>query len=187
MDYRGQTLLPAGLQNNNPGDIRTGDSWLGMAGSSNGFVVFIDSVYGLRALAVDLTNVYENDGLTTVTEIVTHYAPPSENDTASYIENVAASMGVDADVDINLSADPSVLPALMRAIIDQELGGQYSAMVSDNDIQQGILLIPATSVGTDASAASPSPSSSDSSGAAIPLFVIGIAVVAAIVFGSRNN
>ena len=69
------------------------------------------------------------------------YAPPSENDTAAYIAAVCQDMGgIDPNADINL--DASVLASLMRAIMNHELGAQYSAMIPDADIQKGISMIP---------------------------------------------
>ena len=98
-------------------------------------------------MAYDLTNKYNNDGLITITQIISKYAPPSENDTAAYISSVCSDMGgIDANTDIGLNAN--VLASLMRAIINHELGNQYSAMISDADIQTGISMIPTSMLDT---------------------------------------
>jgi hypothetical protein len=139
MDYRGQSSLPRGIRNNNPGneEVEIGVVWQGQVGTDANFVIFADTTWGLRALAKDLTTKITVDGLTTISQIITDYAPPSENDTASYIASVASDTGFGAN-DI-LTADPDTLAALVRAIVNHENGdGPSSQYVSDADIQTGV-------------------------------------------------
>jgi hypothetical protein len=136
--FIGQANLPLGLRNNNPGDLRPGDAWQGMTGTNEGFIVFADISWGIRAMATDLLNKI-NKGENTITDIITVYAPPSENDTASYIADVSGDMGVDPHQ--VLSLDQPTLHALIRAIMNRELGDNYSAMISDADIDQGISMV----------------------------------------------
>lgn len=131
--------LPLGLQNNNPGNIRSGDAWQGMIGTNQGFVVFQDITWGLRALATDLANKITDDGLTTITAIITAYAPPSENDTVSYISDVSSDTGIDPNAQVSL--DTGTLHSLIRAIINHENGNSASALISDADIDQGISMM----------------------------------------------
>lgn len=64
--------------------------------------------------------IYETrDHLDTISKIVTKYAPPSENDTASYIKNVAARTGFGADQSLDLN-DNAVLSRLESAMTKQE-------------------------------------------------------------------
>lgn len=140
VSFIGQSGLPLGLRNNNPGDLRTGISWLGAIGSENGFITFKSIDWGLRALAYDLSNKYFKDGLTTISEIITKYAPPTENDTQAYIDAVSYSMGITPDSNLNLNSD--ILQSLIRAVITHELGASYSSMITDADIQDGIQLVP---------------------------------------------
>jgi hypothetical protein len=133
--FIGQSNLPLGLRNNNPGDFRTGIAWQGIVGQENGFLTFKDISYGLRALALDLINNI-NKGVNTIRTFISKYAPPSENDTASYIGFVADETGIPADEP--LGTDNNTIHSLIRAILDKELGRPYSAMVSDSDIDQGI-------------------------------------------------
>jgi hypothetical protein len=138
--FIGQSNLPLGLRNNNPGDERPGDNWQGMIGTNEGFIVFQDISWGIRAMAQDLLNKI-NKGENTITEIITIYAPPSENDTAAYIAAVSADMGVDPNQ--VLSMDTSTFHNLIRAIMNHELGDSYSAMITDADIDQGIGMVSA--------------------------------------------
>lgn len=133
--FLNQTGLPLGLRNNNPGNIRPGDSWVGMIGSNQGFVVFSDISWGIRAMATDLGNDMRK-GLDTVRKLITEYAPPAENDTEAYIRSVIRDMKV-FDNQI-LKRDLLTLQSLMRAIMNVELGRSYSALVKDADIKEGL-------------------------------------------------
>jgi hypothetical protein len=139
MDYRGQASLPRGIRDNNPGNLQpppglTG--WQGTVGMDGPFVVFADDTWGLRALALDLTNKINTDGLDTITSLITAYAPPSENDTASYISSVAADTGISATD--QLGTDQDTITSLMRAIVNHENGDTASAQyIPDSDILTG--------------------------------------------------
>lgn len=126
-----------GLRNNNPGNIRkSGTQWQGMASvqADPSFVTFTSPEYGIRAIARLLTTYYQS-GLRTVEDMISRWAPPSENPTNAYIQNVAKAVGIAPDTPItNLSA---ALPGLVHGIITQENGLQpYSAAL----IQKGISL-----------------------------------------------
>jgi hypothetical protein len=114
-------LLARGLRNNNPGNIRHGNSnWQGQSATQTdtNFVQFATPESGIRALAKLLTG-YRARGLDTIRKIITRYAPGNENDTEAYIASVAASTGIHEDV---VLAFPSALPALVSAIIKHENG-----------------------------------------------------------------
>jgi hypothetical protein len=139
MDYRGQTSLPRGIRDNNPGNIKwdPGTQWQGVTGEDSPFLIFADDTWGLRAMAKDLTTKINVDGLNTITSIITAYAPPSENDTAAYIASVSGDTGFDADQ--VLAADQPTLHAMIRAIVNHENGdGPSSQYISDADIDTGI-------------------------------------------------
>src|SRR5689334_21426246 len=123
--FIGQDNLPIGLRNNNPGNIRPGDSWQGMVGENGGFVVFQDITWGLRALATDITNKIR-EGYNTITSLIGRYAPPSENNTPAYINAVAADTGIGPNDPLDLSAE--TLHDLVRAIMNHENGDQYSGL-----------------------------------------------------------
>lgn len=139
-DFSNNAGLPIGLRNNNPGNLRPSLlPWVGQIGSGGGFCKFKDLSYGLRALAIDLSNKMTSDGLDTITDIITKYAPPDENNTQAYINAVANSTGWDADAQINFSSGN--LANLMQAIIEHE-NGAASSNITSADIVQGISMIP---------------------------------------------
>lgn len=131
--------MTRGLRNNNPGNIEyDGTAWEGLANppSDGTFAVFTNPVYGIRAMARTLENYVGVDGVaSTVTDIISRWAPPSENDTVSYIAAVDEALGLAPGNDgIDLA---SSLPALVAAIIQHENSIQpYSASI----IAQGVSL-----------------------------------------------
>jgi hypothetical protein len=91
--------MARGLRNNNPGNIRhNGDKFQGEVQPSQdkAFKQFESMAYGYRAMFVTL-GTYLNRGKNTIEKIITSWAPPNENNTGSYISNVARLSGVDKD------------------------------------------------------------------------------------------
>lgn len=131
---------PLGLRNNNPGNIRTGDNWQGMIGANQGFVVFQDLSWGLRALGIDLANKIGN-GYNTIQKIITRYAPTADNnDTAAYIGQMESLTGISRSK--ILTATNDTLLRLIRGIIHVENGSPYYTLITDSDINEGLSLIP---------------------------------------------
>lgn len=174
MDYRSDTDYPRGMRNNNAGNL-TGTGWIGQVGSDAAFAIFSDMSYGLRALCKDLTTAINDDGDNTITTLITHYAPPSENDTASYITNVALGVGKSPDDTIDVSDD---IFSLMRAIITQEQGAEYSAMISDDDIENGIEMAQGGIIGDITSFVAANPEISVAAGIGVTVLIIVIILVA---------
>lgn len=115
-----QGVLPRGIRNNNPGNIRrTNIRWQGQAPvqTDDAYIQFTEAKYGLRALARLLTN-YQASGFRTIRTIINRFAPPVENRTSDYVTHVCKLMGVAADATLT----PGQLPDLMRAIIRHENG-----------------------------------------------------------------
>jgi hypothetical protein len=176
--FIGQSGLPLGLRNNNPGDFRTGIAWQGATGSEGGFITFADISWGVRALCLDLINVISKDGLNTIRQVITKYAPPSENDTAAYIQAVSDDMGIGPDNP--LDTGQQTISSLARAIMNQELGDGFSAMVMDSDIAQGYSMATNMLSTLPAAAAIAVQNNADGS---ITLLVAGIAIMLILLHG----
>lgn len=112
-----------GERNNNPGNLRHGINWQGLAADQpdTDFATFVSPDYGIRALAKNLHNYYVVHGLDTVASVVMRWAPPVENDTTAYINAVSASTGFDPYAPLDMNS-PDVLAALAAGIIHQENG-----------------------------------------------------------------
>lgn len=88
--------MSRGLRNNNPGNIRKdGTTWIGEKEPSTdkSFKQFKSIEYGYRAMFV-LLGTYISRGWNTIEKIISKYAPPSENNTIGYINNVSILSGV---------------------------------------------------------------------------------------------
>lgn len=120
------TVEPRGIRNNNPGNIRHGADWNGLCPrqEDENFCQFSTPVWGLRAMAKILLTYQRRHKLMTVSGIIGRWAPPVENDTTSYVEHVAAQVGVDPDDFIDLASERGRFQSLLAAIIRHENGKQ---------------------------------------------------------------
>ena len=103
-------MLPRGIRNNNPLNIRrtAKDQWKGMAEAQTdrAFVQFKSLEYGWRAAFYLLTRTYYHKyRLFTIRKIINKWAPPNENLTATYIENVSRLTGIAPDEPIGIPSD----------------------------------------------------------------------------------
>ena len=82
-------MTPRGLRNNNPLNIRhNADTFQGeIKGADKAFKTFSSMPYGYRAAFITLAT-YLSKGCNTIEKIVTRWAPPTENNTGTYIANV---------------------------------------------------------------------------------------------------
>ena len=132
-------MKPRGIRNNNPGNIRRGERWEGIADVSldQEFVTFKSPVWGIRAMARILLSYQKLHFLGTITGMISRWAPPSENDTDSYIHHVCKMVGVGRHDTVTLAEEPTLFAAMVRAIILHENGKQP---YSDKKIAKGIKL-----------------------------------------------
>lgn len=119
-------MVPRGIRNNNPGNIRKGQDWKGeTAGADPDFETYADPRDGLRAIGKILLS-YRRTGVTSIRAIISRWAPATENDTAAYIAAVSARLGVSADAPVDVyKAD--VMIALTQAIVAHENGPRWVA------------------------------------------------------------
>lgn len=94
-------MTPRGIRNNNPLNIRKGNSWQGERHpqTDKAFEEFESMEYGLRAGFKILRNYITGyNGKTpkfnTIEKIVKRWAPPTENATRKYIDFVAKECGI---------------------------------------------------------------------------------------------
>jgi len=133
-------MVAKSVRNNNPGNIRdVGIAWEGRVGSEGGFVKFDTPAMGVRAMTKNLYT-YQNRGLTTVNQMITRWAPPSDNNpTNSYIDYVANQMGVDPNQSINLESNPSLTQSMINSMIQFE-GGSEASSYFNSHIASGIAM-----------------------------------------------
>lgn len=132
--------LPRGYRNNNPLNIRknAANAWKGkvVPGTDSAFEQFITMAYGYRA-ALYLLRKYIGQGHNTIRKIINKWAPPTENNTSSYVNNVATRTGINADTPISRD-DREKLCKIAWAMAWSENGTAPSSM---NDIYEGWALL----------------------------------------------
>lgn len=123
--YAGDPKAPRGIRNNNPGNLQQSDvQWEGKTASTDPrYESFATPEAGIRALALNAQHLQAN-GAQTVTDLISKWAPASENGqakTQAYIGAVAQAMGVSPTDNVNLQ-DPATLTAFTNAVIAHENG-----------------------------------------------------------------
>ena len=118
-----QKIIPRGIRNNNPLNIRIGNVWLGEVTNPTDpdFEQFCTIEYGLRAAFVILRRYIRRYGHNTIRSIVSRWAPSNENNTTAYINHVAAQMKLDADAPIKYE-DEKTMCKLVSAMCLMECG-----------------------------------------------------------------
>lgn len=112
-----------GERDNNPGNIRKSDiKFQGeVDGTDPDFKSFESPHYGIRAIARIVLTYYNNHELHTIRQIINRWAPPSENDTEPYVNNVSKACALLPDETIDCT-DERILDKIVTAIIHQEEG-----------------------------------------------------------------
>ena len=120
----GTEKLPRGIRNHNPGNIKLGTDWDGLADvqSDEVFCVFKEPVWGIRALMRILLVYRFSHKKYTIEDIIARWAPPSENDTDAYIKFVCERMDFNPMDQLDNSIE-HYLP-LVKSIIKMENGDQ---------------------------------------------------------------
>lgn len=136
-----------GIRNNNPGNIRIGDPWIGLSERSmmtdfqkteSSFCVFCEPEWGLRAMAIILRKYQDKYSLSTPFEIINKWAPPEDNnDVTSYASSVANAIGVSINQKIDLK-DKSVMISLLKAMGKHENGVKLP--YSDTQFEASLIL-----------------------------------------------
>lgn len=144
--YLGRTDLPRGLRNNNPGNIRFSNTndWVGKIPYANNtdagkaFEQYTELRYGIRAKMVLIYNDI-NARTNTIEKLILEYAPPNENNTVAYINQLVSMMGISKTAPIELTEESLI--ALCKAISYVENGAAYQNFITDSDYQDAIAVL----------------------------------------------
>lgn len=131
-------MLPRGIRNNNPLNIRIGNKWVGEVEkpTDKDFEQFTSMVYGLRAGYKLIRRYIERYHLCTVKEILSRWAPTTENNTQSYVSFVCERSGIGALETLSFG-DENKMVALVEAMCVFENGQK----VSLDDIWRAYLIV----------------------------------------------
>lgn len=89
-------VIPRGIRNNNPLNIRVGNVWLGEVKNPTDphFEQFNSMEYGLRAGFILLRRYIRHYKRLTIEDIISSWAPSNENNTKAYIATVVKVSGI---------------------------------------------------------------------------------------------
>ena len=118
---------PVGGRQNNPFDLRP-------VGQSTGFQSFGDMQAGVTAGFRNLLFAQDGHHRNTLKQIISAYAPSSENDTKKYIDSVVSQTGYGADQQIDLH-DRKVLKSVGNAMLNRE---GTAGNVTDDQLNKGV-------------------------------------------------
>lgn len=116
-------VTPRGIRNNNPLNIRIGNTWLGERNNPTdpNFEEFCTMEYGIRAAFIILRRYIRRYHKDTVTSIVSTWAPANENNTLRYIDTVCARTGLEPNQPIKYE-DCATMCKLVEAMAFFECG-----------------------------------------------------------------
>lgn len=120
---RQSSVIPRGIRNNNPLNIRIGNTWLGERPNptETEFEEFVSMEYGIRAAFVILRRYIRRYKRDTPTRIISSWAPSSENNTVHYIDIVCKRADIAPDETIDF-ADKDKMIRLVEAMAYVECG-----------------------------------------------------------------
>ena len=98
-------------------------------------MVFEDVSCGIRAMIINFHTSITIHGNETLNKYLTRYAPPIENDTAKYIQIVSPKTGIAPTEKIHF--DFEKLKLILRAQFDVEIGPQFAALITNEDVIEG--------------------------------------------------
>ena len=127
--------MSRGLRNCNPGNIRKSRSkFKGEVHPSrdSAFKQFESMAYGYRAMFVLLDTYRTRYGLSTIRQMISRWAPPTENFTEGYIRFVADHTGIDADAQVDSRSERDMVPIV--AAMSQIENGTKATM---DDVYEG--------------------------------------------------
>lgn len=105
--------MARGLSNNNPGNIRiSGTKYQGeiQPSKDRAFKQFESMAYGYRAMFMLLYTYQKRHGLRTIRQMISRWAPPTENFTENYIRYVAQWSEIGADTGIDTMTKSTMVP-----------------------------------------------------------------------------
>ena len=143
-----RSRAPRGIRNNNPGNLR---SW-GDTPREDGFARFASPEAGLAAMIRNLQVQQSKHGLNTIASIVARWAPPSENDTATYIGSVSKQTGFGAHQPLDLTDKKTVAPLISSMIRQEGNGAGYSKDMIEKAVTQVVVDFKNAPAGTTATA-----------------------------------
>ena len=127
-------VIPRGIRNNNPLNIRVGNVWLGEVKNPTDphFEQFNSMEYGLRAGFILLRRYIRHYKRLTIEDIISSWAPSNENNTKAYIATVVRVSGIPSNRILHYSNKET-----MCKLVDAMCFVENGAHVSMEKISKG--------------------------------------------------
>lgn len=128
---------PRGIRNNNPLNIRIGNTWVGeVENNTDGvFEQFVAMEFGIRAAFKLIKTYIRKYRRNSIRLIIQSWAPSNENNTQLYIDKVASISGINPDK-IVWFEDEKAMISIVKAMIFVENG----CYVNRYTIEMGYML-----------------------------------------------
>lgn len=123
-----------GIRNHNPLNIRKGNNWQGEQSPQTDpeFEQFLNDAYGFRAGLRIIQNGFKaSPPRNTIRRIITRWAPPTENNTDTYIKFVSQDTLLAPDTRLVFS-DRVAICRLVQSMAVFETGKRYSLAIINN-------------------------------------------------------
>lgn len=123
MTIKRNVIIPRGIRNNNPLNIKIGNTWLGEVADPTDpiFEQFVSMKYGLRAAFIILRRYIRVYKRKNIHDIITSWAPEVENKLNAYIDNVVQFTGL-GEFEVITYEDKETMCKLVRAMAKVECG-----------------------------------------------------------------
>ena len=121
-------MIPRGIRNNNPLNIRKGNNWIGerQPQTDKAFEEFTTLEMGLRAGFIVLRNyMKQRPPLDTISKIISRWAPTNENNTTAYIREVCRRSNLSPDERIKFT-EKNKMCRIVSAMCWVECGQEVS-------------------------------------------------------------
>lgn len=130
-------VIPRGIRNNNPMNIRIGNTWHGEVKypDDKEFEQFVAMEYGIRAAFVILRRYIKRYQINNVEMIISRWAPHNENDTKAYVKFVCDKTGFSPNKELRFE-DKEDMIKLVSAMCQYECGQP----VNEEKIHKGYTL-----------------------------------------------
>lgn len=133
-----KSIVPRGIRNNNPLNIRKGNNWKGERPNQTdkAFEEFESMEMGVRA-GFYLIRKYMSgyNGLTekfnTIEKIIRRWAPASENNTQAYIDTVAKKTGISPRLKLSFQSKRQMVD-IVAAMIEVECGQSIDRQIIES-------------------------------------------------------
>lgn len=122
-------VVPRGLRNNNPGNLRYAGKlvWYGeIEPDSDGYCRFPTPALGLRALFITFRTYQEVHRLKSPRLMILRFAPPTENNVEAYVQDVCERGPFHPDWPVDLEREGL---EWLRAVVHHELGADPYTLI----------------------------------------------------------